>query len=158
MPVELFERLWADYDNVRAIKWATFSEAETMEGYVSLASRYAMVNNGPGLPQAALLGASGFVTHLANVWPEHEVTLWKRFMAGEVAEATDTFLRVNWPWRGLRVWAHTEIAGGESLLVKPAAEMTGFHGGPNRPPMVDLNRAQRAEVRSVLERIGVPLI
>jgi len=158
MPVELFERLWADFDNVRAIKWATFSEAETMEGYISLASKYAMVNNGAGLPQAALLGASGFVTHLANVWPEHEVALWARFAAGEYAEATATFLRVNWPWRSLRVWAHTDIAGGESLLVKPAAEMTGFHGGPNRPPMVDLNGMQRAQVRAVLEQIGAPLV
>jgi 4-hydroxy-tetrahydrodipicolinate synthase len=158
MPVALFERLWADFDNVRAIKWATFSEAETMEGYVSLGEKYAMINNGPGLPQAALLGANGFVTHLANVWPEHEVELWKEFAAGEYADATQEFLRVNWPWRGLRVWAHAKIAGGESLLVKPAAEMTGFHGGPSRPPMVDLDAAQRAEVRAVLEQIGAPLV
>jgi 4-hydroxy-tetrahydrodipicolinate synthase len=158
MPVALLERLWADLHNVRACKWATLSEAETMEGYVSLASIYAMINNGPGLPQAALLGANGFVTHLANVWPEHEVALWKRFAAGEYAQATEEFLRVNWPWRNLRVWAHAEIAGGESLLVKPAAEMTGFHGGPNRPPMVDLDAMQRARVRAVLEQIGSPLV
>ena len=24
----------------------------------------------------------------------------------------------SWPWRALRVWAHKEIGGGESLLVK----------------------------------------
>jgi dihydrodipicolinate synthase/N-acetylneuraminate lyase len=129
-----------------------------MDGYISLSARYAMVNNGPGLPQAALLGASGFVTHLANVWPEHEIALWGRFEAGKYAEATEAFLRVNWPWRTLRVWAHAEIAGGESLLVKPAAEMTGFHGGPNRAPMVDLDEEQRAQVRAVLEQIGAPLV
>jgi 4-hydroxy-tetrahydrodipicolinate synthase len=158
IPVELFQRLWADFGNVRAIKWATFSEAETMEGYISLSDQYAMVNNGPGLPQAALLGANGFVTHLANVWPEHEVGLWERFAAGDYAAATNEFLGVNWLWRSLRVWAHKEIAGGESLLVKPAAEMTGFYGGPNRPPMVDLDRTQRARVRAVLDQIGAPLI
>jgi 4-hydroxy-tetrahydrodipicolinate synthase len=158
MPVELFERLWTDFENVRAIKWATFSEAETMDGYAFLSKRYAMINNGPGLPQAALLGANGFVTHLANVWPEHEIKLWQRFAAGDYAGATEAFLKVNWPWRSLRVWAHTEIAGGESLLVKPAAEMTGFHGGPNRPPMVDLDVKQCARVRAVLEQIGAPLV
>jgi 4-hydroxy-tetrahydrodipicolinate synthase len=158
MPVGLFERLWADLSNVRAIKWATLNEAETMEGYVALAGKYAMISNGPGLPQAALLGASGFVTHLANVWPEHEVQLWQAFAAGDHVGATGDFLRVNWPWRDLRVWAHTEIAGGESLLVKPAAQMAGFHGGPSRPPMVDLDAAQRLRVRAVLEQIGAPLL
>jgi dihydrodipicolinate synthase/N-acetylneuraminate lyase len=157
IPIEMFERLWSEFPNVRAVKWATLSEAETMEGYVRLSERYAMINNGPGLPQAALLGANGSVTHLANVWPEHEVALWKAFAAGDYAGATGDFLTVNWPWRNLRVWAHTEIAGGESLLVKPAAEMTGFHGGPSRPPMVDLDAAQRARVRAVLEQIGAPL-
>jgi 4-hydroxy-tetrahydrodipicolinate synthase len=158
IPITLFERLWADFDNVRAIKWATFNEAETMEGYVALSQNYAMINNGPGLPQAALLGANGFVTHLANVWPEHEVRLWQSFAAGDYAGATEDFLTVNWPWRSLRVWAHTEIAGGESLLVKPAAEKTGFHGGPSRPPMVDLDAAQRARVQVMLEQIGAPLV
>jgi dihydrodipicolinate synthase/N-acetylneuraminate lyase len=155
--VELFERMWADFPNVRAIKWATLNEAEAMEGYVTLSHKYAMVNNGPGLLQAALLGASGFVTHLANVWPEHEVQLWQAFAARDYVGATAEFLRVNWPWRALRVWAHAEVAGGESLLVKPAAEMTGFHGGPSRPPMVDLDAEQRARVRTVLEQIGAPL-
>lgn len=157
IPIDLFEQLWADFDNVRACKWAALSEAETMEGYVALSAKYAMVNNGPGLPQAVLLGASGFVTHLANVWPEHEVRLWQTFAAGDYAGATRDFLRVNWPWRALRVWAHTDVAGGESLLVKPAAEMTGFHGGPSRPPMMDLDAAQRARVRTVLEQIGALL-
>ena len=157
MSIALLERLWTEFANVRAIKWATSSEAETMAGYIELSKRYAMINNGPGLPQGALLGANGFVTHLANVWPEHEVQLWQAFAAGDYAEATDDFLAVNWPWRNLRVWAGREIGGGESLLVKPAAEMAGYHGGPSRPPMVDLDAAQRARVRGVLGQIRVPL-
>jgi 4-hydroxy-tetrahydrodipicolinate synthase len=157
MDLDLFRRLWADLPNVRAIKWATFQEAETMSGYIELADSYAMVNNGPGLPQAALLGATGFVTHLANVWPEHEVALWQAFAAGDIGPATAEFLRVNWLWSGLRRWAYNEIARGESLLVKPAAEMAGFHGGPSRAPMVTLNAEQRARVRALLEQIGCPL-
>jgi 4-hydroxy-tetrahydrodipicolinate synthase len=155
---DLFNRLWEDFPNVRAIKWSTFSEAETMAGYIELGKKYAMVNNGPGLLQAALLGANGFVTHLANVWPEHEVALWHTLQAGDYARATEDFLHVNWPWRNLRVWAYNEIARGESLLVKPAAELTGFYGGPSRLPMVTFDDEQRAHVRSVLQEIGAPLI
>ena len=158
MSVDLLSRLWADFPNIRAIKWAADSEREAMAGYIALADRYAMVANGGGLLQAALLGATGFVTHLANVWPEHEVALWQTLQAGDYIRARDDYLDVNWVWTELRGWAHREIAGGESLLVKPAAELTGFHGGPSRPPMVNLDAEQRAHVRAVLEQIGAPLV
>jgi len=65
---------------------------------------------------------------------------------------------VNWVWRELRGWAAREISGGESFLVKPAAEMCGFVGGPSRQPMVTLNDTQRAHVREVMVRIGAPLV
>jgi 4-hydroxy-tetrahydrodipicolinate synthase len=155
--LDLFGRLWADMPNVRAIKWAAENEAEAMAGYITLSDRYAMINNGAGHVQAALLGATGFVTHLANVWPAHEVAFWQTLAAGKWAQATADYLRVNWPWRALRVWAYEHIARGESLLVKPAAEMTGFAGGPSRPPMVTLDAAQRARVRRVLVEIGAPV-
>ena len=158
MSVDLLSKLWADFSNIRAIKWATFNERETMNGYIALADKYAIINNGPGTPQAALLGGSGFVTHLANVWPEHEVALWEKFASGDFAGGTADFVAVDWPWQTLRGWASSTIGGGESLLVKPAAELGGFHGGPSRPPMVNLDAAQRAHVREVLEQIGALLV
>lgn len=156
--VELFNQLWEDFANMRAIKWVGSTEHETITGYIELADRFAIINNGPGLLQGALLGANGFVTHLANVWPEHEVELWRVIESGNYREATKGFLSVNWPWLELRSWASNEIARGESLLVKPAADLTGFYGGPSRPPYVTFNEEQRAHVRSVLEEIGAPLV
>ena len=77
--------------------------------------------------------------------------------AGDYDRAKAEFLKVNWPWRRLRVWAYNKVARGESLLVKPAAELTGFHGGVSRPPMFTFEAEQRAHVRAVLEQIGAPL-
>jgi 4-hydroxy-tetrahydrodipicolinate synthase len=156
--LDLFKQLWEEFDNVRAIKWTGVTARETIAGYVELSDKYAMVNNGGGLLQGALLGASGFVTHLANVWPEHEVELWKTLQAGDYEKATGEFLTVNYPWSRLRMWAYNEIARGESLLVKPAADMTGFVGGPSRPPFVTFDEEQRVHVRLVLEQIGAPLV
>ena len=156
--VDLFNRLWEDFPNARAIKWSAFNQAEEMDGYVELSEKYAMVNNGPAKLQAALLGASSFVTHLANVWPEHEVAFWGLIESGDYKAVTEDFLKVYWPWRRYRSWAYDTVARGESLAVKPAAEMTGFHGGPSRPPMVTYNEDQRVYVRSVLEKIGAPLV
>lgn len=158
MSMALLNRLWADFPNVRSLKWSSFSEHETMEGYIELAARYAIIDNGSAVPHGALLGATGFVTHLANVWPEHEVDLWDRFAAGDLAGATAEFIAVNWVWRKLRGWAGQTAGGGESIVVKPAAELTGFHGGPSRPPMATFSAAQRAYVREVLQKIGAPLV
>lgn len=156
--IELFKRMWEEFPNIRAIKWTGVTARETIAGYVELADKYAIVKNGGGLLEAALLGATGFVTHLANVWPEHEVELWKTLERGDYEQATEEFVNVNYPWGQLRRWAYNEIARGESLLVKPAADMTGFIGGPSRPPFVTFNEEQRAHVRSVLEGIGAPLV
>jgi len=156
--VGLFKRMWEDLPNVRAIKWAADGEGETLMGYAELADKYAMVNNGAGCLDAALLGGNGYVTHLANVWPEHEVAFWELASGGNCEQAIQEYRNVLRPWRAMRSWAANEIGGGESFVVKPAAEMAGFHGGPSRPPMVTLNAEQRAHVRTVLEEIGVPLV
>jgi 4-hydroxy-tetrahydrodipicolinate synthase len=155
--IDLFKQLWEDFDNVRAIKWSAASAAEVMTGFIELSDKYAMINNNVALLQGSLLGASGYVTHLANVWPEQQVAFWKLIESGDYQKVTQEYLKVQWPWRGLRAWAYS-IARGESLAIKPAAELTGFHGGPSRPPMITFNKEQRAYVRSILEQIGAPLV
>jgi len=155
---DLFLRLAQELPNMRAIKWSSQDASEVMSGYIELSDTYAMINNHPSLLQAALMGATGYVTHLANVWPEHEVALWEMLERGEYQAANQEFVKVQWLWRGLRAWAYNHVARGESLAVKPAAEMTGFHGGPSRPPMVTFDEEQRAHVRSILERMGAPLV
>jgi len=158
MSIDLIKRLWTDFGNIRSIKWSASDEHEVMDGYIQLADQYAIIDNGSAVPQAALLGATGFVTHLANAWPEHDVALWNTWEAGDHAAGTAEFVKVNWVWRELRGWAAREISGGESFLVKPAAEMCGFVGGPSRPPMVTLNETQRAHVREVMVQIGATLV
>ena len=156
--VDLFNRMWEDLPNVRAIKWAADGAGETLRGYVELADKYAMVNNGAGCLDAIMAGASGYVSHLANVWPEHEVAFWELAESGCYEEVMQDYRDVLWRWRSLRSWAAEQAGGGESFLVKPAAEMAGFHGGPSRPPMATLDQKQRVFVRTVLEKIGVPLV
>lgn len=155
---DLFLRLAEEVATMRAIKWSSRDATEVISGYIELSDTYAMINNHPSLLQAALMGATGYVTHLANVWPEHEVALWEMLEKGDYQAAKQEYVTVQWLWRGLRAWAYNEVARGESLAVKPAAEMTGFHGGPSRPPMVTFDKEQRAYVRSILERMGAPLI
>ena len=156
--IELLRRLWEEFDNVRAIKWNARSTPETLEGFIELSDRYAMINNSASLLASALLGASGFVTHLVNVPPEQQVAFWKMLESGDLGKATQAYREVQWPWGKFRAWAYKEIGHLESMQIKPAAEMTGFHGGPSRPPFVAIGDAQRAHIRSALEQIGAPLV
>jgi 4-hydroxy-tetrahydrodipicolinate synthase len=156
--MDLFNRMWDECANIRAIKWAGSGSSEAISGYIELAGKYAMINNGVDILQGAVLGANGFVTHLANVWPEHEVGFWRLVEDEDYKGAAEEFRKVNWPWLSLRNWVHLEVGRGESMAVKPPAELTGFRGGPSRPPMVNLDQRQRAHVRSVLSHMGAPLV
>ena len=102
-----------------------------------------------------LLGATGFITHLANIWPEHEVALWKQMDAGDYAGAQAELQRSNWRWVDFRI-KMAGVTGGEANVVKAAYEIIGRRGGPVRPPTRDMSPEHRAELKALLREIGVP--
>ena len=63
--------------------------------------------------------------------------------------------RANWPWGSFRgkMWKRT---GAESPVVKAALELCGRPGGPSRLPTRELTSEEKAELREILVRIGVP--
>ncbi len=158
MEVDEIERLVADFPTIRALKWVGVNEFQHVDACIRLAQKMAIIDNAWQPVQSFLLGAAGYVSHLANVWPEHEVRFWEMLEGGGLAGALQEYTGVYWQWVSLRVWAGRHISGGESFLVKRAAEMTGFIGGADRGPMRTLNEDQRRHVREVLMRMGAPLV
>lgn len=158
MEVDLIERLAGDFPNIRALKWVGVNEFQHVDAYIRLAPHMAIIDNAWQPVQSFLLGATGYVSHLANVWPEHEVHFWEMLEQGDLAGALREYTSVYWQWVTLRVWAGQHISSGESFLVKRAAELTGFIGGPDRGPMRTLTEEERRHVREVLQRMGAPLI
>ncbi|MGQ9518316.1 MAG: dihydrodipicolinate synthase family protein, partial [Anaerolineae bacterium] len=158
MEVDLIGQLAEDFPNIRALKWVGVNEFQHVDAYVRLAPRMAIIDNAWQPVQSFLLGAAGYVSHLANVWPEHEVRFWEMLERGDLAGAVREYTEVYWRWVTLRVWAGEHISSGESFLVKRAAEMTGFIGGPDRGPMHTLGEDECRHVRDVLRRMGAPLI
>ena len=49
-----------------------------------------------------------------------------------------------------------ELEEGDSPVVKAALELCGRPGGPSRLPTRELTSEEKAELREILERIGVP--
>ena len=102
-----------------------------------------------------MLGGTGYITHLATIWPEHDLEVWRLLEAGEYESAQRKIAEANWPWSEFRgkMWKRT---GGESPVVKAALEILGRPGGPNRLPTRALNNEERAELKQLLKNIGVP--
>lgn len=155
MPFEVIDRL-AELERVVSLKWSTPDGGRTFsQGVARFADRLAVVDNQGLQVQTQMLGGTGYITHLATVWPEHDIALWSRMEAGEYKSALDEFQRVNWPWLDFRVKMGGQT-GGESNTVKAALELRGRPGGPCRPPTRACNDQERAELREVLISIGVP--
>ncbi|MBC8236437.1 dihydrodipicolinate synthase family protein [bacterium] len=157
MSPDMVARL-AELERVVSLKWSTPNGgADYAKGVARFADQLAVVDNQGLQVLTHMLGGTGYITHLATVWPEHDLSLWGKMEAGDYAGALSGFQNVNWPWTDFRgkMWART---GGESSTVKAALEICGRPGGAARYPTRVLTDEERAELREILTRIGAPNI
>jgi 4-hydroxy-2-oxoglutarate aldolase len=94
------------------------------------------------------IGAVGGVMALANVAPQQCIDIYDLFKAGqwdEAAELQRWMVPVN-----AAVTARFGIPG-----LKAALDMLGYHGGPVRPPLLDLTEGELQAVREVLAEGGL---
>jgi 4-hydroxy-tetrahydrodipicolinate synthase len=155
MSLEQVERL-CGLERCLSLKWsAPMGARPYMQGVARFAERMAVVCN-QGMPVLnRLLGGTGYITHLATVWPEHDVAVWTLLEAEDYAGAQAKLMAANWPWYGFRV-KMAGRTGGESPTVKAALELCGRPGGPSRLPSRPLSEEERGELRELLIRIGAP--
>jgi len=139
-----------------ALKWSTFARgAVYLRGLARFAERMAVVDNQGQQVMNHLMGGTGYITHLATVWPEHDGEVWRLLEEGDYAAAQQKIMAANWPWGDFRgkMWKRT---GAESPVVKAALERCGRPGGPSRLPTRSLDEEERQELRRLLVEIGVP--
>lgn len=156
MPFSQLARL-AELPRCVALKWSTDrGPGEYMRGVTRFAERFAVVDNQGLHVMNHLLGGTGFITHLATIWPEHDLAVWRLLEAGQYREAQAKITAANWPWSDFRakMWRQT---GAESPVVAAALELCGRPGGASRLPTRRLNDAERRELGDLLARIGAPV-
>jgi len=145
----------AEMKRVVALKWASTNLHQYTRGLERYADRLAIVDNGGLTTLSHMMGATGYITHLANIWPEHEVALWEQMNLGDYAGAQLEIQRANWRWYDFRI-KMAQITSGEANVVKAAFDLTGRRGGPVRPPTRDMLPEHRIELKRLLVEMGVP--
>ena len=141
-----------------SLKWSTPSGGgEYLRGVHQFSDRLAVVDNQGLQVMTHLLGGTGYITHLATIWPEHDTEVWRLMEAADYRQAQQKLTAANWPWSDFRskMWQRT---GAESPVVKAGLELCGRPGGPSRLPNRSLNNAEQAELRELFRRIGVPTV
>ncbi len=157
MSLDQIARL-AELPRCRSLKWSSPTGGGVyVRGVHRFAPQLAVVDNQGLHVMTHLLGGTGYITHLATVWPEHDVSVWKLMETGDYRAAQEKLSATNWPWSDFRgkMWKRT---GAESPVVKAALEICGRPGGPSRLPTRSLDQEERTELRDLLKRIGVPTV
>ncbi len=97
-------------------------------------------------------GAVGFTSSLACFWPEASVELYTLAAAGDMVGLAELHERAVRPFYALR----ERGKGFEVSVMKAAMELLGHPAGPVRPPLGHLSAQDRADLRAIIERLGIP--
>lgn len=147
----------ADHENVVGVKYA-LDDVKAFSAAVSadpgdlvwingLAERFA--------PAFAVEGAAGFTTGIGNFAPEAPLSLFEALAAGDWVRARSIRDAVR-PYEDLREspGPDNRTASANNVpAVKFGLELAGRYGGPVRPPIVDLDEADRERARECYDRI-----
>jgi dihydrodipicolinate synthase/N-acetylneuraminate lyase len=155
MSLDLVDQL-AKLPRCAALKWSTNAGVLAYQrGVARFSDRMAVVDNQGLHIVNHLLGGTGYVTHLATVWPEAELSIWRQLEAQDYRGAQHRIMETVWPWLEIHgeLW---KVTGAESPTVKAALDLCGRPGGPSRLTSRAATDAEREALREVLRGIGVP--
>jgi len=147
----------ADLPHVEAVKWSAPTADRFTEGLAAIADRLVVIDNQGLHVWGHVLGATGFVTHISNFWPEYPLSLWRALEAHDHEAVPAILARFKWAWSR---WASkvARTSGGEGPYIKAAMDLAGLRGGPPRPPAVRPTPALMAELEELFARADLPRV
>ena len=93
---------------------------------------------------AMMMGATGGIVSLANVYPDVCATLYERCIADDLAGARELHLVLG--------NLNSAVSGSYGVAgVKYASEVAGFHGGDPRLPLLPLTDLDKESIRRAIE-------
>ncbi|MGV3722430.1 MAG: 5-dehydro-4-deoxyglucarate dehydratase [Actinomycetota bacterium] len=155
--VKTVERL-AALDNVIGFKDGHGSLEHFTRIYLELGDRLGYMNGMPTaemtFPSYYAVGCRGYSSALSNFAPHVTLQFHQAVVSGDAAKQREILSQVIEPICRVR----DQGKGYAVSYVKAAVNLLGSLGpegaGPVRPPLVDLNEAQRSQLKQVLDQIS----
>jgi 4-hydroxy-tetrahydrodipicolinate synthase len=144
----------AEIEEAVAVKWSAPTNDQYAEGYELFRDRLAIIDNSGQLVLARLLGATGFVTHISNFWPEHPMRVWELMQADAFYELMDA-LTFDRQW-GAWTEAVMEYTEGEGPFIKGAMDAVGLASGDPFLPGLPVTAELRESIARLLADFSVP--
>lgn len=149
LPVDVVERL-LDLPNTIAVKWASPSIENFIEGVQRFEPRVAVVDNGPIPIFGHILGCKAFISHVPNYYPHHAWKVWDLMEAQRYQEAQKLYDEFMVPYADL-IGKVAAATAGEGVFVRPGLEAAGLPTGYSRLPSRDA--AITDEIRDGFKRL-----
>jgi 4-hydroxy-tetrahydrodipicolinate synthase len=146
MPPALIARL-AAIDGVVAIKECS-GDARRLAELLNLTEGFEVLVGGDDWAlEGFCAGATGWISGVANIAPRECVDLLRHCREGNLDEAREVYARIL-------PLARLDMRPKLVQFFKAAMDMVGRHGGPCRPPRLELTEAERREVEEAVAALG----
>lgn len=150
-----------EIDNIVALKECSQILVKIEEVIRKFGDKINILSGSSGVePYASLMGASGFVSGIANVIPKFELGLFKLESEGKFLEAKKYHDQIT-PFYELARHLNGVEGGGQIVVAfKEGLDMVGLTGNADnvKAPLVPLAEEDKQELKRILENIGAKII
>lgn len=150
-------RLMAGHENIAGIKFASGNLmllAEIIRSTTDLPAKWVCGLAEGWAPAFYAMGARGFTSGLVNVFPKRSLSIHAALEAGDYATARKLIDSIA----GFEALRAKYSNGSNVTVVKEALAIMGEAVGPvRRPGLETLSDSERAELRSIVERVAAEI-
>ena len=145
-----------DYENIVAIKWATYEDCPNTE-LERLGTYFNLIENGPidrvGFHKA---GGHGFLDVSSVAYPKHELKMWELLESRLYEEAQHLWDTVDDPLMDFD-YETRKVSGGQARFKKMIMNAMGHQVGEQRPPTLPATDKEMADLQTLLRNLGWPV-
>lgn len=151
----LLSKILDRVDNVVAVKDATKDLTQLADTIRIIGKRVPVIVGAEEISYFGLLaGSPGATSAMANFAPKLIVDVYDAISRDDVKTARSLFFDRVLLFRHLDVPGVVQGFPVQIAYVKEAMNLLGMHGGPVRPPLAQLPREKKEELRRVLTELG----